>query len=330
MSFRIFRSLDEVPSDFGPSVLTIGNFDGVHAGHRRILHRVSELAAARGWKPSVLTFDPHPAKIVAPERAPRLMTTPGQRCAAMRDEGIEQALILPFNADVARMTPERFVEEVLVKKLRARAVLVGEDFRFGHKHAGNTRLLQQMGERLGFVTEIVPAVWVRGERVSSSAVRQLVQSGKVARACRLLTRPFSLEGEVVRGHGVGAKQTVPTLNLATTSEIVPATGVYVTRTRDLDGARTWTSVTNVGHRPTFGGDSQLSIETFLLSGIEGATPHRIAVEFLWRLREEKKFESPEALKSQILKDAGRAKSYFRRLHARRRPQNQQVELLPLK
>jgi len=330
MSFRIFRSLDEVPPDFGPSALTIGNFDGVHAGHRKILDRVLTLANERGWKASVLTFDPHPARIVAPERAPRLMTTPEQRCAIMRQVGIEQALILPFNASVARMTPEQFVEQVLVKKLGTRAVLVGEDFRFGYRHAGNTRLLQEMGVRLGFTTEIVPAVSVRGARVSSSALRQLVESGKVARACRLLTRPFSLVGEVVRGHGVGSRQTVPTLNLATASEVLPANGVYVTRTRDLDGGRVWPSVTNVGYRPTFGGDRQLSIETFLLSPIDGAAPHRIAVEFLWSLREEKRFDSPEALKSQILKDASRAQAYFRRLEAQRRRHVRQVELLPLK
>lgn len=330
MSFRIFRSIEEAPPDFGPSALTIGNFDGVHAGHRRILDRVVGLAREKGWKPSVLTFDPHPAKIVAPERALRLMTTPEQRCALMREVGIEQALILPFNASVARMTPEQFVEEVLVDKLGTRAVLVGEDFRFGYRHAGNTGLLQGMGGRLGFTTEIVPAVSVRGARVSSSAVRQLVESGNVARACRLLTRPFSLAGEVVRGRGVGSSQTVPTLNLATPSEVLPANGVYVTRTRDLDDGRIWSSVTNVGHRPTFGGDSRLSIETFLLSAIDGPAPQRIAVEFLWRLREERKFENPQALKSQILKDASRAQAYFRRLDALRGRHARQAELLPLK
>src|SRR5713226_522235 len=125
-SFRIFRSLDQVPSDFGPSALTIGNFDGVHAGHRRILRRVQEIAKAQGWKASVMTFDPHPTKVVAPARAPRLMTMPEQRCNLMRDEGIEQVLILPFNAEVARLTPDQFVEHVLVEKLGAKVVVVGE------------------------------------------------------------------------------------------------------------------------------------------------------------------------------------------------------------
>src|SRR5579863_676111 len=151
--FRVFRSLDEVPADFGPSVLTVGNFDGLHAGHQRILRRVREIAEERGWKASVLTFDPHPTKVVAPDRSPRLMTLPEERCALFREEGIAQVLILPFNQEVARLTPEEFAERVLVEKLGARAVVIGENFRFGHKKAGDTRLLEAMGQRLGFTTE---------------------------------------------------------------------------------------------------------------------------------------------------------------------------------
>jgi riboflavin kinase/FMN adenylyltransferase len=317
--FRVFRSLEEVPADFGPSVLTIGNFDGVHAGHRRILRRVCAIAAARGWKPSVLTFDPHPTKVVAPARAPRLMTIPQQRCALMHHEGIEQCLILPFNADMARLTPEAFVEQVLVRRLGIRAVVVGENFRFGHKKAGDTRLLEVLGKRFGFTTEIMPAVSCRGVTVSSSGLRQLVESGAVARAARFLLRPYALEGDVVPGHGVGKQKTVPTLNLATPSEVLPERGVYVTRTTDLEDNRRWESVTNIGFRPTFGGSQQLSIETFLLDPLGGDPPRKIRVEFLWRLREERKFESPEALKTQILKDAGHARAYFRRFKKWKRP-----------
>lgn len=309
--FRVFRRLEDVPGGFGPAALTIGNFDGVHAGHRRILRRVVEIARQKSWKPSVLTFDPHPTRVVAPSRAPLLMTTPEQRCALMREEGIEQALILPFNSDFARLSPEQFVEDVLVAKLDARVVLVGEDFRFGHKQAGNASMLKELGERYGFDIEVIPAVMLRGRRVSSSTVRQLVQIGQVSRAARLLLRPYSLEGEVVPGHGVGSRQTVPTLNLATACEVLPAPGVYVTRTLDLDSQRTWPSVTNVGYRPTFGGD-KLTIETFLLQPVGNSAPSRIRVEFLWRLRDERKFETPENLKAQILRDVARAQSYFRR------------------
>jgi riboflavin kinase/FMN adenylyltransferase len=310
---RVFRSLEEVPPDFGPSALTIGNFDGVHAAHRRILSRVREVAGERGLKPSVLTFHPHPTKVVAPSRAPRLLTSPEQRCALMRGEGIQQVLILPFDRHVAQLSPRQFIAEVLVAKLDVRAVLVGHDFRFGHKQAGNVEVLQALGGEYGFTTEIVEAMTLRGRLVSSTALRRLIDKGQVSQAARLLERPYALEGEVVPGHGVGSRQTVPTLNLATASEVLPATGVYVTRTLDLEGSRVWPSVTNVGYRPTFGGDPEISIETFLLEPLDGGSPCRIRVEFLWRLREERRFPDAQALKTQILQDAGRARAYFRRL-----------------
>jgi len=309
---RIYRSLDEVPADFGPSALTIGNFDGVHTGHRSILRRVKQIAAERGWKPSALMFDPHPARVVAPRRAPRLMTPPEQRASLMAPEGIEQALILPFTTDVARLTPEQFARQIVAGRLGARAVLVGDNFRFGHDHAGNVETLRELGSRLGFETEVVPAVTRRGRAVSSSTIRGLLESGRVSLAARWLERPYALEGEVVAGRGIGSRQTVPTLNLSTAAELIPKTGVYVTRTRDLDTQRAWNSVTNVGYRPTFGDSTQLTIETFLLDPLAGETPRRISVEFLWRVREERKFTNPEALKARILRDAAAARRYFAR------------------
>jgi riboflavin kinase/FMN adenylyltransferase len=311
---RVFRSLDEVPPDFGPSALTIGNFDGVHAGHRRILRRVKEVAVERGLKASVLTFNPHPSKVVAPARAPRLMSSAEQRCALMREEGIDKVLIMPFDRQVAHLTPEQFVEQVLVQKLGVREVVLGHDFCFGYKQSGNVRVLEELGRKYGFTTEEVKAVTVRGRLVSSTALRQLIEAGRVAQAARLLERPYALEGEVVAGRGVGSKQTVPTLNLATDTEVLPASGVYVTRTHDLDGGRWWPSVTNVGYRPTFGDSRELSIETFLLEPLAGETPRRIRVEFLWRVRDERQFPDAQALKRQILRDAGVAQAYFRRLN----------------
>ena len=311
--FRLYRSMSEVPADFGPSALTIGNFDGLHAGHRHILARVREIAEDQQLKPSLLSFNPHPMMVVAPERAPRLMTLPDERCELMREQGIQQVVILPFTAEVARLSPEEFVEQMLVKSLGARAVIVGENFRFGHKRAGDTRLLASLGKRLGFALEVIRPVSWRRVRVSSSEIRRLVENGAVARAARLLLRPYALQGRVVHGHGVGARKTVPTLNLAPTSEVLPKGGVYVTRTKDPARGRQWESVTNVGYRPTFGGNDQLSIETFLLDAPPPAPPERIQVEFLWRLRDERKFENPEALKAQILKDVAHARAYFRRL-----------------
>lgn len=307
---RVYRGLEQLPADFGPSALTIGNFDGVHVGHRYLMRETARLAAEGGWKASVLTFDPHPAYIVAPSKAPRLMTAIERRCELMQEDGIEQVLVLPFTPEIARLTPEEFVEDLLLKRLGIKAVVVGGDFRFGARQAGTSALLQSMGERLGFKVQLIEPVLVRGERVSSSLVRHHVQLGDVTHAARLLSRPYSLDGAVVKGEGIGHRQTVPTLNLATESEVLPAAGVYVTCTLDIETGRKWQSITNVGFRPTFNGQS-LTIETFLLSALEGTTPDRIRVSFLWRLRDERKFDSPEALKAQIFRDVARAKAYFR-------------------
>ena len=311
----IYRSLADVPRDFGPSALTIGNFDGVHYGHRRILRRVAELARERGWKPSVLTFDPHPTRVVAPERTPPLLTSPEKRASLMAEEGIEQVLILPFTRELAQLAPEEFVRQLLVETLGARAVLVGDNFRFGHKQAGNVAVLAKLGRELGFVTEIVSAVSCRGRVVSSSGIRELIRAGRVDLAARFLMHPYGLEGGVVAGRGVGSRQTVPTLNLATAAEVLPERGVYLTHTRDLDAPREWNSITNVGYRPTFGASDELSIETFLLDPLEGEAPSRIRVDFLHRVRAERKFDTPEELRAQILKDVAVAQRYFRRRRA---------------
>jgi riboflavin kinase / FMN adenylyltransferase len=310
-SFRLHRSLHEVPADFGPCALTIGNFDGVHAGHRRILRRVRALAAEHGWKPSALTFDPHPTHVVAPHRAPKLMSTPLERAEWMRQEGIQQVLILPFDKALSQLGAERFVREILVSRLQVKAVLVGENFHFGNRQSGNTSLLQHLGPEYGFITEIVPSMRMRGAMVSSTGIRWLLEQGKVAAARRQLERPYALEGQVVSGFGIGRQQTVPTLNLAPETDMIPGSGVYVTHTYDCSGVREWPSITNVGFRPTFEGQS-LTVETYLLSPLEDPTPTRIRVEFLHYLREERRFPTPELLKSQILYDVQRAQAYHRR------------------
>lgn len=309
-AFRLARSLDEA-RDFGPCAVTIGNFDGVHLAHRRLLGRVVAIALERGIRSAALTFHPHPAKVVAPERAPKLLTTPEQRAALMQRAGVNEVLILPFDAALARLSPIRFIEQVLVAGLRAQAVVVGENFRFGNHHTGDPALLAATGPRYGFDTEFIGDVRVRGKVVSSTEIRRQAALGRVAATCRLLGRPFALEGGITTGHGIGSRQTVPTLNLVPDSELLPAGGVYITRTTDLDSRQAWQSVTNVGHRPTFGGE-QLTVETFLLSASGGQTPARIRVEFLWRLRDERKFPSPELLKQQIFRDVARAKRYFAR------------------
>ena len=308
----ICRNLAETPDDFGPCAMTIGNFDGVHVGHRRILRRVVALAREESWKSAVLTFHPHPAKLVAPAQAPRLLTTLEERARIILEQGIDEILILPFTPEIAELGPEDFVREILVDKLKARAVLVGANFHFGKRAAGDAAALEELGERYSFETGIiVPVVW-RKRVISSSEIRRSIEAGEVSSACRMLGGPYALRGFVVAGEGRGSKQTVPTLNLDTQAEVLPKNGVYVTRTRESGGSREWPSITNVGYRPTFDGHTR-TIETYLLAPLDGAAPHEIAVEFLRWVRDERKFENAEGLKAQILRDVNRAQTYFRRL-----------------
>lgn len=312
MTPRIVRDLEKAGRDLGPCALSVGNFDGVHAGHRLILRRVAALGSEHGWKASVLTFDPHPARILAAARAPRLLSNVAERASRMGQQGIQQVIVVPFDLDFALLTPEEFVEGILVRKLDARAVVVGENFRFGREHCGDIKMLKELGSRYGLVVEAVPAVRVRGHKVSSSAIRRLLEAGDVSRAGRMLERPYAVSGEVISGYGIGSRRTVPTLNLATQAEVIPARGVYITRTETVESDRLYPSVTNVGIRPTFGGHA-LTIETHLIESIGSEAPARIRVEFLYRLRAEHKFPNPEDLKTQILRDVVRAQTYFRRL-----------------
>lgn len=327
---RTFRSLDEARTSFAPCAVTVGNFDGVHAAHHELMRSVVKLAQRCDAKPSALTFTPHPTEVVAPERAPLLLSSPAERCKLMQRDGIEQVLILPFDEHVSSLDPEAFFREILIDALGARAIVVGDNFLFGCKQRGDVRTLRALGDKYGVRIGIVPAVKWRGVLVSSSEIRRQLALGEVGRAARLLGRPFAVAGRVVAGEGRGRKQTVPTLNLeipSLTSEraAVPDNGVYVTRTfeddqssiaspcerADAPAPRSWRSVTNVGFRPTFGG-RHLTIETFLLDRLDGDSPELIRVEFLRRLREERAFPSAEDLRAQIMRDVGRAQAFFRR------------------
>jgi riboflavin kinase/FMN adenylyltransferase len=317
---RIYRSLEEAAPLFAPSALTIGNFDGVHAAHHELMRHVVRLARECGAGPSALTFYPHPAEVLAPERAPLLLSSPAERCSLMERDGIEQVLILPFDERVSSLDPEAFFRQILIDRLGARAVAIGHNFLFGRNQSGDAATMSALGLRFGVRIEIVPAVRRRGLIVSSSEIRRLLAAGDVAKAGRLLERPFALSGHVVGGTGRGRAETVPTLNLELSSltlqrPALPASGVYITRTSSspdmTPGGPFWRSVTNVGFRPTFGGRN-LTIETFLLDPLIGPPPEHIRVEFLWRIREERAFPSAAALRAQILRDVARAETFFRR------------------
>ena len=294
------------------SVLAIGNFDGIHLGHQAILRATVDCARALNAVSTALTFDPSPRKVLRPESAPPRLSTNAQRMEWFDAMGLEAVVVLPFTLDLARLSPGEFVEHILVRDLHVKAVLVGENFRFGHKQAGDVKLLTELGAKRGFDVVIVPPVVYRGEVVSSTIIRREVAEGDVSHAGRLLGRPFALTGEVVSGTGTGRRFTFPTLNLAAEQELLPARGVYVTRACLEGETRSHRSVTNIGMRPTFNGSS-LSVETHLLDAQLAAAPKRMEVRFWNRLREEKKFSGPEELRAQIACDIARANQFFSRL-----------------
>jgi riboflavin kinase/FMN adenylyltransferase len=296
----------------GRSVLAIGNFDGIHLGHQAVLRATVERAHESNAISTVLTFDPSPRKVLRPDSAPPRLSTNVQRMEWFDLLGIEAAVVLPFTLELAQLSPEDFVEQILVRDLKIRAVFVGENFRFGHKQAGDVRLLRELGQKFGFEVIVVPPVVYHGEVVSSTVIRREVAAGNVAHAARLLGRPFVLTGEVVSGTGTGRKFTFPTLNLKHEQEILPGRGVYITRTLIPGQPRSFRSVTNIGMRPTFNGTA-LSVETHLLHYSGELNPQRIEVRFWKRLREEKKFSGPEELRAQIARDIATANRFFDRL-----------------
>jgi riboflavin kinase / FMN adenylyltransferase len=314
MAISILNSPEEWIAQFSetrkPTAVTIGNFDGVHVGHQKILRGVIERARSMDAMSAVLTFYPHPARILRPEVAPGLLETLPQRLAEFETLGMDAALVLKFDQELAKASAEEFARRFLVETLRTRAVLVGANFRFGHKQAGDVKLLAKLGGKNGFEVEIVEPVLVDGRVVSSSEIRQAVREGRVDDAGLMLGRPFALAGEIRTGTGLGRKVVVPTLNLATEQEILPKTGVYATEV--VLGGKTYRAVTNVGVRPTFDGQ-KLAIESHLLEFSGTVTSGAMTVKFLTRLRDEQKFAGSEALREQILKDIARAKEFFAKL-----------------
>ena len=291
------------------SVLAIGNFDGIHLGHQAILREATDRAAKTGAVATALTFEPAPLKILRPEAAPKRLSTNEQRLEWFRGVGLEAAVVMPFTLELSRLSPEEFVEKILVDELKVRALLVGENFRFGHKQAGDTQLLRQLGKSFGFEVITIPPVVAHGEVVSSTVIRREITEGDVTQAGRLLGRPFVLTGSIVSGTGTGGKFTFPTLNLRVDQELLPAGGVYITRTLLQGESESRRSVTNIGIRPTFNGTA-LSVETHLLDFSEQVTAKRMEVRFWKRLRSEKKFSGPEELRAQIAKDIQAANRFF--------------------
>ena len=318
-SMLTFHKLDDVPPDFGPTIVSVGNFDGVHRAHRHVLDEISQRAKSANAKSVAVTFDPHPARILRPDDNLKLLTPLPEKLRLLEATGIDAVLLLPFSRDLSLMTPQQFAHEILKEALHAREVHEGYNFHFGHKAAGNIQTLRELGREMGFEVHDYPEMRLRGEPVSSSHIRKLLVEGRVSRARHLLARPFSILSTPGRGRGYGSKYTVPTINLARYEELVPKDGVYITRTRIGSGkeGECFDSVTNVGNRPTFGGDS-FAIESHLLNfhPLELSADTEIELHFLDRLRDEIKFPSVEALKEQIGRDVGKAQKYLHRAASR--------------
>jgi riboflavin kinase/FMN adenylyltransferase len=311
-----FHKLDDIPRDFGPALVSVGNFDGVHRAHRHVLDKIVRRAKAGNALSVVVTFEPHPSRILRPDHNLKLLTPLPEKLRLLESTGIDAVLLLPFSRDLSVMTPHQFAHEILKKRLHAREVHEGYNFRFGHKATGNIHLLRDLGREMGFEVHDYPEMRLRGEGVSSSHIRKLLSEGRVSRARHLLARPFSILCTAGRGRGYGAKYTVPTINLARYEELVPKDGVYITRTRIGSDNKSdcFDSVTNVGNRPTFGADS-FAIETHLLNfhPLELSAETEVEIHFLDRLRDEIKFPSIEALKEQIGRDVRKAQRYLRLL-----------------
>jgi len=284
----------------GPASVAVGNFDGVHRGHQALVAAAVARSRATGGAAVVLTFDPHPARVLRPQEAPAALTTLAQKEELVAALGIDRLVVVEFDTRLAALSPEAFAREVLQHALGARHVVVGESFRFGRGREGDPRRLEALGASLGFAVEVVPPLLDGGRAISSSRVREALESGDVGEARTLLGRDYFVDGEVVRGDGRGRTIGVPTANLAPEEQILPANGVYAARCRT--GAGAWhAAAVNVGERPTFGG-GRVRLEAHLLDFEGDLYGARLRVAFHERLRGEQRFDGKDALVAQIRRD----------------------------
>lgn len=315
---KIYRHLSEIPANFGPSVATIGNFDGVHRGHRGVISEVVERARSLGVSSAAITFDPHPGRILRPQAHQPLITPLTQKIELLGTTGLDALLVLPFTGEFSRMTARSFATDVLQQALHVTELHEGDNFRLGYQAEADVDSLKLLGEELGFDVRVYRSRVIRGQAVSSSRIRQLIAQGNVSQARALLERPFSITTTPASGRGYGTRYTVPTINMAAYPELLPANGVYITSLTIGAGSsqETFDAVTNVGNRPTFGADS-FAVESHLLNfhpiDLNEQTP--LTLTFLQRIRAEMRFPNPEALREQISKDVIKARRYFTLCHS---------------
>ncbi|MBW1999150.1 MAG: bifunctional riboflavin kinase/FAD synthetase [Deltaproteobacteria bacterium] len=291
---KIIRDLEKIEHPLKNPVLTIGNFDGVHRGHLELFHKTRERAKAIGGESAVMTFEPHPVRVMKPGNGPPLITPTQQKLELIAGAGIDMILCIPFTREFASISAQDFVEKILVQKIGIREIVVGYDYTFGYGRQGDIALLREMGRRLGFAVHVVPPVYVGDKLVSSTSIRKLVQEGRVSEAEIFLGRHYQICGTVIKGAGRGAKLLgIPTANLRLVDELIPKRGVYAATVLLEDGV--YDGVTNIGYNPTFGGKNPLSVETHLLDFSGDLLGKTIRINFVHRLRDERSFESVEEL-----------------------------------
>ncbi len=311
---RLFHGTDNAEIQ-RPTVLTLGVFDGLHLGHQLVMRTVVERARAIGAVPTVITFDPHPRAVLHPESAPPLLQTLDQKVEGFGVLGIEQTIVVRFTKEFSLVRAEDFLRDVVKERLQAKEVYLGRGFAFGHNREGNIELLRRVSADLGFIADEVPEVRLRGQRVSSSKIRELLSQGNVNLARRMLGRPYGVEGRIEHGSERGHQLGFPTANLHPRNRVIPKNGVYVTGT--LIASQWRRSVTNVGVRPTFESAGEPSVETFVMNWSGDLYGDVLRVRFLHRLRDEKKFGSLDELKTQINRDVSRAQAYFEKSSVKR-------------
>lgn len=310
---KIFRSLDELSGNLQRSVVSVGNFDGVHLGHQMVLKSMVERARVLGAQAVVVTFDPHPSHVLHSSRRTPLITPLQQKLDLLAATGIDAALVLPFNEELRRWSAREFAKRVLCDALHTVEVHEGETFRFGYGAEADVASLSKLGREFGFTVRAYEPRIIDGAPASSSRIRALIAAGDMKDAKALLGRDFAIRSTPAHGRGYGTRYTVPTINLAPYTELLPGIGVYVTRLAvdSGEGARLFQGVTNVGNRPTFGADS-FAVETHLLDfePIELSETTPLELSFLHRLRDERRFANPEELRAQIGRDVAEAKRIF--------------------
>lgn len=306
---EVFRSIHDIPSNFGPSIVTVGNFDGVHRGHQAVIADVIERARRLHARSVAVTFDPHPLRVLRPQIPLRLITPLHEKLSLLSQTGLDAVLVLPFTPELSRQTAREFAQNLLCDTLHAIEVQEGENFRFGVDAQAGVNDLANLGKQLGFAVRVHRPTLRRGIEVSSSRVRTAIIEGNMRQARRLLGRPFQIYSFPAPGRGYGSRHTVPTINLAHYDELIPSHGVYIT-CLDIQG-ETFSSVTNIGTRPTFG-ENSFAIETHILDfhPMKLRPETSLRLQFLDRIRGEIKWPSPEALKAQIGRDVARARRYF--------------------